>query len=270
MKNDIKYLIVPDVHGRSFWQRPVEECLSGSDCKIVFLGDYLDPYPYEWEDADTSPALARVKCRSVALDRFKQILDLKRKYPDRVTLLLGNHDCGYAIGSDICTSRMDYGNAQEITYLFQDNRNLFQLVLSSEIAGRRFLFSHAGILKGWYRQLDQDQLDPEMVLNNAWWTEDYRVLDLLADYDRWRGGWSGFQYGSPVWSDIRSWEDVSEEETFGFNIVGHTQLKDRPVVLDQIACLDCRRVFYLDGDGRLHEYDSGDILQKSSYQDEDW
>ena len=269
MKKDIKYLIVPDVHGRDFWVKPVEETLLHSDAQVVFLGDYLDPYPYEWEDAFTTRMEASVKCREIALSRFREIIDLKRRYPGRVTLLLGNHDCGYAIGSDICSSRMDYRNQSEIESLFQDNRDLFQLVLSSKIAGRRFLFSHAGILKGWFRQLDQDQLDPEMVLNNAWQTADFRVLDRLGDYDRWRG-WGGYLYGSPVWSDIRSWEDVSEEETFGFNIVGHTQLRDTPVVLDQIACLDCRRCFYLDSEGSLRDYDSDAQLQKHGYQDEDW
>ena len=268
MRQNIKYLIIPDVHGRSFWQRPVEECLSGSDCKIVFLGDYLDPYPYEWEDADTSQALARVKCKEVALDRFKQILDLKKRYPDRVTLLLGNHDCGYAIGSDICDCRTDYGRYREIEDLFKDNRELFQLAEEVNLGDRHIVFSHAGILKGWVDQIydirdiqsSPVRYNPVNYLNNAWLTEDFRVLNFLGDYDRYRG-WGGYKYGSPVWSDIRAWVRVTPEETFGFNICGHTQL-DEPVMFDCIACIDCRRAFYLDEEGLLHDYSTGEEVKK--------
>jgi hypothetical protein len=48
---------------------------------------------------------------------------------------------------------------------------------------------------------------------------------------------------------------VTPEETFGYNICGHTQL-NYPVVLDQITCLDCRKAFYLDGDGILRDYET--------------
>ena len=37
-------LIIPDVHGRTFWKEPVK---NEEFDHIVFLGDYLDPYPQE-------------------------------------------------------------------------------------------------------------------------------------------------------------------------------------------------------------------------------
>lgn len=40
-----KILIVPDVHGRKFWHK-AKEMINSVD-KVVFLGDYLDPYPWE-------------------------------------------------------------------------------------------------------------------------------------------------------------------------------------------------------------------------------
>mgnify|MGYP006379875163 FL=1 len=40
-----KILIVPDVHGRKFWHK-AEELINEVD-KIIFLGDYLDPYFWE-------------------------------------------------------------------------------------------------------------------------------------------------------------------------------------------------------------------------------
>lgn len=251
MKSNIKYLILPDIHGRGFWRRPVEETLKDTDAHIIFLGDYHDPYPDEFNYDDD--------CFQISVDRFKQILDLKKQYPDRITLLIGNHDCGYAIGDDICSSRMDRWHRRELEKLFQENKESFQLAYECDIASRHFIFSHAGILKGWADLVWGDEAkDPEFNivehLNNAWLMDDYAILDTLGDYDSWRG-WGGYQYGSPVWSDIRSWAEVTPEETYGFNIVGHTQLQ-RPIVLGQIADLDCRKAFYLDDLGVLRDYDS--------------
>lgn len=269
MKN-VKYLILPDVHGRDFWMKPVEETLLSSG-KIVFLGDYLDPYPYEWEYTSkpdggvVTPGEAKEYCRSVALDRFKQILEIKKQNPERVTLLLGNHDCGYAVGDDICSDRMDRTRRSEIDRIFQEERNLFQLAEECICGDRKIIFSHAGILKGWADLV----WGPDVVadqkfnvvdrLNNAWFTEDYRVLDSLAHYDGFRG-YLGYKYGSPVWSDIRSWEKTTPEETFGFNIAGHTQVKE-PLLLDTIAGLDCHRAFFLDEEGKIHDYGTGEEVK---------
>lgn len=43
----VKYLIIPDVHGRTFWKKSVYDYLENHpEVKIIFLGDYLDPYQY--------------------------------------------------------------------------------------------------------------------------------------------------------------------------------------------------------------------------------
>ena len=41
-----RILVVPDVHGRLFWREPVMQYLDVVD-RVVFLGDYLDPYEDE-------------------------------------------------------------------------------------------------------------------------------------------------------------------------------------------------------------------------------
>lgn len=42
-----KILIIPDVHGRKFWRRAIERGLKENVDKIIFLGDYGDPYGSE-------------------------------------------------------------------------------------------------------------------------------------------------------------------------------------------------------------------------------
>ena len=70
----MKILIVPDTHGRDFWKVPnIEEY-----DKIIFLGDYLDHYPDE-------------STHEHDIENFKDIIEFKKKYPDKVILLLGNH-----------------------------------------------------------------------------------------------------------------------------------------------------------------------------------
>jgi lipoate-protein ligase A len=38
-------LVLPDIHGRVFWKRPCEDIDSFK--RVVFLGDYTDPYSFE-------------------------------------------------------------------------------------------------------------------------------------------------------------------------------------------------------------------------------
>lgn len=251
----IHTLIIPDVHERDFWREPVKKVLENTNAHIVFLGDYTDGYPNEWEH--------NFDYQQHTVDNFKQIIDLKKQCPERITLLLGNHDCGYALGDDICSCRMDYRNKQKIEKLFSENQELFRLAEQCDIAGKHIVFSHAGILKGWADLIWRGEVSSQNFnvvdrLNNAWLTDDYRVLDALGDYDAYRG-YGGYKYGSPIWSDIQSWTGVKEEDTFGFNIVGHTKVKS-PVVLDQICCLDCKKVFFLDSEGSIRDYETGNAI----------
>ena len=257
MEKNIKYLVLPDVHARDFWREPVKEVLENSDAHIIFLGDYIDPYGFEWDDD--------IDYKKLAVETFEEIIGLKKKYPERITLLLGNHDGGYCIGDYICSCRHDYANGHKIEKLFNENRDLFQLAEQTEIGGKKIIFSHAGIFKEWAKLLwkeDAEADDFNVVdrLNNAWLTDDGTVLHTLGIYDRYRG-WGGVKYGSPVWADIRSWADAKPEETYGFNIVGHTMLNGTPVIFDTIACLDCQKAFYLDDEGNIRDYATDEIQE---------
>ena len=70
-------IIIPDIHGRTFWK----DCVKGHENEeIIFLGDYLDPYPAEWIT------------RKEAILNFQEILEFKKAHMNNVILLLGNHD----------------------------------------------------------------------------------------------------------------------------------------------------------------------------------
>ena len=74
----------------------------------------------------------------------EDILPLKKKYGDRVTLLLGNHDLGYW-DLNICDCRHARYRDRDIYALLKNNYTLFRLADEETIAGKHFVFSHAGI-----------------------------------------------------------------------------------------------------------------------------
>ena len=72
-------LVIPDVHGRSFWKDAIEKHIDKCD-KIIFLGDYLDEYP----DENIT--------RRQSKENFKEVINLKENNRDKVILILGKHE----------------------------------------------------------------------------------------------------------------------------------------------------------------------------------
>ena len=248
-----RLLILPDIHGRRFHCEALKEAIAcGAD--IICLGDYLDPY---WgdelhEDGVFAP--------------LKELVELKKAYPEHIHLLIGNHDSSYIYKSDMCECRYDYKNAAFYRSFFRENGDLFELAYLTEIAGKRFLFSHAGITRRWLTSNEgffgKEIDNPENVLarlnkgykNFAGDQTKESVWYPLSNIGRARGGWN--ISGSIIWADIcehmtegaAPWEDVIQ-------IFGHTQLKLHPArIAERAYCLDCRQPFYIDEEGILRSY----------------
>lgn len=214
-----KILIVPDVHGRAFWHRAME--LVDQVDQIVFLGDYLDPYSHEGISFD------------LALEEFNKILEFKKEYPDLITLLVGNHDMHYIIKDFMDCSRRNTAMLDQLHKLYNSNLDLFNLIHIED----DWLFSHAGVYKGWMDKYEftLEDLNLKTFLGSHW--------PALEDLSMYRGGYNFV--GSCVWADIR--ESVKNELFPGYKqVVGHTQLNDKPYIVDKIACVDVRRCFILD------------------------
>lgn len=213
-----KILIVPDVHGRAFWHRAME--LVDQVDQIVFLGDYLDPYSHEGISFD------------LALEEFNKILEFKKEYPDLITLLVGNHDMHYIIEDFMDCSRRNTEMLDQLHELYNSNLDLFNLIHIED----DWLFSHAGVYKGWMDKYEftLEDLNLKTFLGSHW--------PALEDLSFYRGGYNSV--GSCVWADIR--ESVKNELFSEYKqVVGHTQLNDKPYITDKIACVDVRRCFIL-------------------------
>ena len=75
-------LFIGDVHGRDLWKQAIE---SEHD-RVVFVGDYFDSYDIPF---------------SIQQYNFNEIIQFKRANPNKVTLLLGNHDMNLYVKSHI-------------------------------------------------------------------------------------------------------------------------------------------------------------------------
>lgn len=249
MEKDIKLLIVPDVHGRDFWRGPVMENL---DKEIVFLGDYVDPYP---EDNITYGR---------AIEVLDEIINLRNEY-DNITLLLGNHDAGYALDSYVCSARRNWRHYDVISDRFRDNIGLFDIAKEKKIGGKNFLFTHAGVhFNSWIKFntyiFKQGFRATAKNFNGMLHSEDPEIRHgftvALGDYSYYRGGMES--YGSMIWADLFEFFNSKDlNSTKRIQVVGHTRLKPGKAInlRDKFYCLDCQCVFYIDSLGTIRYYD---------------
>jgi hypothetical protein len=241
----MKYIIIPDVHGRKFW-RPVIEEYVNQDVKFIFLGDYLDPY--DWEGIE---------------DEFKELTDIityKKQYPDKFILLLGNHDLHY-LSKEVRGSRWDFSNSKRNREKFMDNLDLFQLTYTAEVAGKIFYFSHAGVNQDWinFAILDSEEDENGIItfdklpdFNKMFKDEETRNKFFTAAgwISMHRGG--GNITGSIVWADYHDHLDKALRIPGIIQVFGHTQQESEPLNFDnELFCLDVRRYFILTEDGKI-------------------
>lgn len=236
------WIIIPDVHGRTFWREAVR---GRENENIIFLGDYLDPYPSE--------GITPEKAYRELLD----IIDFKKEHMDNVVLLLGNHDLGY-LDPEINMVRRDTKGAMRNYRILHENLNLFDLVHSAEIGGKRVLFSHAGIRNSWAeecaRLFGSDRFEPsvlnEMLHSPKKWSLLSSALSWVSSH---RGGYD--RCGSVVWTDLLEFA-YNDDFLPGYTqVFGHTLHEGAPILVrgtdGEGLCMDCREAFMLDGDARL-------------------
>lgn len=214
----MEILVLPDIHSRLFWKETVDKWTG----QIIFLGDYIDPYPFEWPDELPNP-----------VDSLLEILNFKDCNQERVTLLLGNHDFHYLF-NEYNGSRLDLINWNTLHQIYNEDKEFFQIAKQIDDT----LFTHAGVSTAWLKRHDLTlpKTDADVFLNEIYKTSP----DIFWEMSWERGGWCST--GSPIWHDVREF-DI--EPDF-FEVFGHTQLKDNPFKRDNWICCDCRRSFIFD------------------------
>ena len=264
-----KILVVPDVHGRTFWKATVKKYMDEVD-RIVFLGDYLDPYRDENGVADDIFA------------NFMEIIDLKRNNPEKVVLLKGNHDQHYA--SEMFRelaggTRMDKVNWGQYHDVFNDNKDLFKLAHLEKVKTIPYVFTHAGLTVYWLNKVNSvlwHLNDNEISVADQKIIERINALDsddqgqeLLAVIGKYRTWIGGEKTGSVLWADVNEHPIPFAIKAYGldsvFQVFGHTRLGD--IEMDRIefenfAMIDSQKCFIIDGTSyrRIMSIDEYEIM----------
>ena len=256
-----RVILIPDLHGRMFWKEAVANADDAT--RIIFLGDYTDPYGFE----EITP--------KEAFDNFVAVLEYARSHPN-VELLLGNHDCGYLFGEEVCRCRTDEERYGEIRQLLIYNRGLFKFCTEVKVGGKGYLVSHAGINRQWL-EAHAGEFFPDGEIDYASLCErvngyflrepiDYSQVALLSEAGPHRGGIDAC--GSIVWADINEFDDEGAHIPVD-QIVGHTlqvseEFDDGDYVIyyggacikrgprSAVYCIDTAEAYCLDADGSLH------------------
>lgn len=136
----MKIITIGDLHGSQVWKtiRP------GDWDRIVFIGDYVDSG--DWSDDEI-------------IYNLHEIIDLKKRLPEKIILLWGNHDLSYFYGGHELHRCSDFQDELLPTLfsMFTSNKQLF---LAAWGIGNH-LWTHAGIVQRWYNAYIKDQILPK-------------------------------------------------------------------------------------------------------------
>jgi predicted phosphodiesterase len=209
----MKIITIGDIHGKFIWKRFVDQ---EADL-YVFLGDYTDGYTKDLVDIEFE------------IYNLGEIIKFKKDNPDKVKLLLGNHDIHY-FSTDFICSRFRYNKAHELSKIFYDNKDLFQVSYQIE----KKVWVHGGVSSIFQKKHYKGEFISDY-LNDVWqnsFNDDGTFksieelinegLDHLYYIGKDRSGKD--PYSGPFWVDK---VNFYEKPAVGFHqIVGHNMVKE--------------------------------------------
>lgn len=222
----MKTLVLGDIHGRTCWK----DITSEQDYdKVVFLGDYFDTH-----ESISYPQ---------QIENFENMLSFKVNYPEKVVLLLGNHDNSYFADERCSGYSPKYANT--IKSILQEADDLGYLQVAY-IQGD-ILITHAGVSQYWLTNVAYLSDASEISMDDK-----YSLL-----FNHLKGGDS---YGNsisqgPLW--IRPEALLQSAVKDYRQIVGHTRFS-KPVFLENIYFNDLLPSYYIViEEGAINYIDNG-------------
>jgi hypothetical protein len=265
-----RILVVPDVHGRTFWKEPVSKYIGQAD-RIIFLGDYLDPYRDEGEEHTPESMY----------DNLMEIIQLILDNMEKVILLKGNHDQHYSSRRfyDLaCGNRCDKINWDKYHKAFNQNKDLFQLAYWEIVNGVPYVFSHAGLTVYWLNKVNSkvwrlsdsnvSVAEQNIIERINQLDDDGLGQDMLSIIGKCRYLFRGEKTGSVLWADIEEHPTPNAPKVYGLNqvfqVFGHTRLdsfEEDMLIFENLAMIDSHKCFIIDDNTKqmivtLMEYES--------------
>jgi Calcineurin-like phosphoesterase len=226
----MRVITIPDLHGRDCWKR----INIGEFDLIVFLGDYVD-----------SDLIGREQVIKNLLD----VIELKKRYPSKVVLLMGNHDAQYRYFPSYGCSEFDMLAKEQLAQIFQENKGLF--CFAFQIG--RHVWTHAGISNGWFGRCTEaisefsvsEPLDEIADIINQMVKS--RFIGRVFSISLIRGGYE--QYGGMIWADKSETETdhlVGIHQYVGHNrVAGITRFGNKNTSIHYLDCLDNKEDYYI-------------------------
>jgi hypothetical protein len=193
----MKWITIGDIHGRDNW-KSID--IHQYD-KMIFMGDYVDGR----EELDE-------------LRNLEEIIDLKLKYPDKVILLIGNHDLQYHWHSSKRLRVYKEKYALDYQRLFKQYEEHFQL----SYFAHDHIWVHAGITSKWLQYMqtighDFSEYNAKGLSAHLNHLFEKGCKDLFS-VGKARGG---FDVGGPFWADV---SELNASAAPFHQVVGHNKM----------------------------------------------
>jgi len=207
--------VVGDIHGRDHWKK----IDPANYDRVIFMGDYADSH--------TIPA-------PQVIENLKEIILFRQSHPDKVILLLGNHDIQYSEFPRYRCSGFNELLQVDYTEIFRTHAGLFQVAWQYQ----NYLFTHAGVSHGFakenlaehYGGILSGEAQTAEVLNQMHGSTDQAQLHTVSMI---RGGYDPF--GGITWADYR---ETSRDILPGYHqVVGHTPRRSIETVGDALSSI---------------------------------
>lgn len=201
-----KILFVGDLHTKNGILNRVIELSKNYD-QVIFLGDYVD----DWMAAP-----------EYSQQLLENLINFKLSNPEKVILLLGNHDFSEWFGKPFACSGYNFITHQLVSPIYAKHENLFDVAYYD--TENRILCSHAGFTKSWLAKYIDKSLQSTLGITKAvnfafHHRKEESCEELffgLGDVGYARGG---YHEPSPLWADttelIADWHPETQ-------VVGHT------------------------------------------------
>lgn len=200
----MKHITIGDLHGSEVWQHINIKAYD----KVIFLGDFVDSH--------TLSDMA-------IYENLKKIITLKKRQPDKVELLLGNHDAHYIHFPRYQCSGFRESMQRDLTALFRKNADFFKVAYQKG----KYLFTHAGVTNNWYNEIMRLPALRELFERGANMAEGLNLIErsqhrgFLYDVGLERGGYG---YGGPLWADVK---ETFTDMLHGYHqVIGHNRVEE--------------------------------------------
>jgi predicted MPP superfamily phosphohydrolase len=198
----MKTVSIGDTHGKEIADVVIK--IINEHDKFIFMGDYVD-----------SPEIDNISIKK----NLSDIIFLKKRYPEKIILLWGNHDIQYFIDNGHYCSGYRPGMKKELHEIFYSNADLFQLAYQAD----DYLWTHAGVSAWWFEfrflpfaEKQKKDASFSELLNLAFDKRYKAIFDVGYS----RNG--DTEAGGQLWCDIEELEDDPWTELN--QIVGHNRV----------------------------------------------